>query len=164
MELFEPANEVLPRLWLGNIRAASDTNFLNQHHISAVFNCTKDLPFAPGAQRKYRLPVDDNLEDEEIRNMELWAPEVVMLALQEYGRGGRLLVHCAAGMQRSAAVVAMMLIVLKNIHADEAMAFVQQQRTVAFRPSANFKRAIYAFDKYYHGTILPAVLAEKKNA
>ena len=108
--------------------------------------------------------MDDNLEDDEIRNMELWAPEVVMLALQEYGSSGRLLVHCAAGMQRSAAVVAMMLIVLKNIHADEAMAFVQQQRSVAFRPSANFKRAIYAFDKYYHSTVLPSVLAEKKNA
>ena len=162
--MFSAADEVIPRLWLGNIRAASDTDFLKQHHISAVFNCTKDLPFAPGSQRKYRLPVDDNLQDEEIRNMELWAPEVVLLAIDEYGRGGRLLVHCAAGMQRSAAIVAMMLIVLKNIHADEAMDFVKQQRAVAFRPRANFERAIRAFDHYYHNSVLPVVLAEKKNA
>jgi atypical dual specificity phosphatase len=158
------ANEILPRLWLGNIKASADTDFLQQHHINAVFNCTKDLPFASLPTRKYRLAVDDNLEDVEIRNMELWAPEAVLLAIDEYNKGGRILVHCFAGAQRSAAVVAMMLIVLKNIHADEAIAFVKSRRSVAFFPGVNFRRAIHAFDSYYHNTVLPHILAEKKNA
>jgi predicted protein tyrosine phosphatase len=159
------AHEIIPRLWLGNAKASMDPDFLQRHHINVIFNCTKDFPFSmlPSIERKYRLPVDDNLEDEEIRNMELWAPETVMHIVQEYGRGSRILVHCAAGMQRSAAAVAMTLIVLKGWHADEAMKYVKSIRRIAFMPSANFRRAIEAFDQYYFNQLLPKILEDKKN-
>ncbi len=160
----ENAHEIQPRLWLGNLKAALDDEFLAQHHINVVFNCTKDLPYSmySGIERKYRLPIDDNLQDDEIRNMELWAPETVMLIAQEYARGSRILVHCAAGMQRSAAAVAMTLMVLKGWHAEEAMKYVKGIRRVAFFPSANFRKAIEAFDGYYFNQLLPQIMENKK--
>ncbi len=159
------AHEILPRLWLGNARAAMDPDFLQRAHINVVFNCTKDLPFSmlPSIERKYRLPVDDNLRDEEIRNMELWAPETVLLIVQEHQRGSRILVHCAAGMQRSAAATAMTLMVLRQIHADEAIKYVKSIRPIAFTPAVNFREAIDGFDRYYFDSILPKILDEKKN-
>lgn len=163
--IMTPQNLILPRLWLGNMHAAMDDNFLRENNINVVFNCTKDLPFSmiPEVQRRYRLPVDDNLEDAEIRNMELWAPEAVLKLVEEYHGGSRILVHCAAGMQRSAALVAMSLMVMQGLHADEAMAQVKQKRPVAFFPSANFKRAIHGFDNYFYNVILPHILNAKKN-
>lgn len=163
--IMTPQNLILPRLWLGNVQAATDDNFLRENNINVVFNCTKDLPFSmiPEVQRRYRLPVDDNLEDAEIRNMELWAPEAVIKVVEEYHVGSRILIHCAAGMQRSAALVAMSLMVMQGIHADEAMAQVKQKRPVAFFPAANFKRAIHGFDNYFYNVILPHILNAKKN-
>lgn len=151
------AHEIIPHIWLGNIKAALDEDFLRQNNITIVFNCTKDLPFnmSSAVLRRYRLPVTDNLEPSEIRNMELWAPETLKMLLQEYHAKNNILVHCAAGMQRSAAVVAMLLMVLKNVHTDEAIAMVQEKRSIAFRMSANFKPAIQGFDAYYFNTIQP---------
>jgi hypothetical protein len=56
----DKANLIIPRLWLGNKKAAEDTTFLQENNINVVFNCTKTLPFAPCVERQYRVPVDDN--------------------------------------------------------------------------------------------------------
>jgi dual specificity phosphatase 12 len=139
------ADEVLDGLWLGNSRASLDAQFLQRNRIHTVFNCTKDLPFHSLAQIRYRVPVDDNLEPAEIRNMELWSYEIVYKLDREYKKGNPILVHCAAGMQRSAASIALYLIATRNMTPDQAIEFLQSKRPIAFRPSANFRPALDAF-------------------
>ena len=70
-------------------------------------------------------------------------------------RDGAVLVHCHAGMQRSAAVVAIALIAMHGMKADEAMRLVRARRRIAFLPSANFERAIRTFEKTYFTEIRP---------
>ena len=149
------AHEILPGLWLGNAKASMDSQFIQQQGIQAVFNCTKTQPFHPMIPIKYRLPVDDNLEEDEIRNMELWSTEIAYRILNEYRAGRRVLVHCMAGIQRSAAAVAMTLIAHLRIHAGEAMQRIRQIRPIAFHPRANFLRAIETFDRRFHSEIAP---------
>ena len=139
------ADEILPNLWLGDRRAARDPMWLQQHNIKSVFNCTKDIPFVEFIKRKYRVPVDDNLEPEEIRNLELWSYEVVMKMTNEYKTGQPILVHCAAGMQRSAACVALFLMATKHLTPDDAIQYIKKKRPVAFFPSANFRDALDGF-------------------
>lgn len=153
----DPANEILPRLWLGNARASMDPEFIQHHAIQVVFNCTKDRPFSPLIRTQYRIPVDDNLQEPEIRNMELWSSEIAYRLLSEYKQGRTILVHCAAGIQRSAAAVAFFLIAYLRYHAREAMDWIRERRPIAFTPSANFERAILSFDRRFHGEILPSV-------
>jgi hypothetical protein len=145
----DPANLILPRLWLGNRVAASDGEFLRKNNITVVFNCTKDLPFHPSVLRKYRLPVDDNLEAQEIDNMERWAPEAVYKVLAEYNRGNTILIHCYAGMQRSAALMAMTLVVLTKRSVDDIVRFIKEKRPIAFTPGKNFGKSIYGFERLY---------------
>ena len=135
------ADEIVPRLWLGNKHAANE-EWLKQHGVTVVFNCTKTLPFAESIRRMYRVPVDDNLEPEEIANMRTWAAETQVKLVREYKAGRTILVHCHAGMQRSAAVVAMFLISMYGMTADEAMAYIKSKRSIAFHPAANFEEAI----------------------
>ena len=142
----ENAHEIVPRVWLGNFKASQDEYFLKQHGIDTVFNCTKDLPFHPSIRRRYRVPVDDNLQAEEIRNLELWSYEIVYKLNNEYKEGHTILVHCAAGMQRSPAVVAMFLIGLFGMTHEQAMAYIQEKRPVAFYLNANFKESIKGFE------------------
>lgn len=143
----DPANEIVPGLWLGNRKAALDEEWLRREGISVVFNATKDIPFAPGYRTLYRVPVDDNLEEEEIRNMELWAWEIVFKLLREYNSGKRILVHCYAGMQRSAAIIAMFLIAKYRCTTDEAIKFIKKRRPIAFHVSANFYKSIKSFEQ-----------------
>lgn len=149
------ADEILPNLWLGNAKSSMDENFIRSKNITVVFNCTKNLPFSPIIPIKYRVPVDDNLEEEEIRNMELWSTEISYKIIREYVDKKPILVHCAAGMQRSAASVAFMLIAFNKMRGLEAMNFIKERRRVAFYPRANFGRSIDYFDRKFNGEMLP---------
>lgn len=159
MAHYEHAHEIIPRLWLGNVKAALDEDFLRRQHIVTVFNCTKDIPFSPMTPVKYRIPVDDNLKEEEIRNMELWSAEIAFKITAEYLDGKAILVHCAAGKQRSAASVAFMLIAHLKMRALDAMNLIRERRPIAFQPRANFERSIDYFDRQFHGEILPSILS-----
>jgi Dual specificity phosphatase, catalytic domain len=151
----ENAHEILPNLWLGNARASVDEDFIRQKGIQVVFNCSKNLPFCPMIPIKYRVPVDDNLQEEEIRNMELWSSEIAYKIMAEYKEGHVILVHCMAGMQRSAASVAFFLILYRGMRAQDAMRMIKEKRSIAFHPSANFGRSIQYFDQRFHSEIAP---------
>lgn len=143
-----PANEILPGLWLGNRGAALDPKFLKEHNIRAVFNFSKDIPFAEGVPiTKYRIAVDDNLQPEEIRNLELWAAEFVPRIIAAW-REAPVLLHCYAGMQRSAAAMAMVIMNLTHADPQTAMAFVRHKRPIAFTPGPNFREAILGYRRY----------------
>ena len=154
-----PADEVLPGLWLGSRYAALNPDYLKEKRIRAVFNCTKDIPFDTSIPRQYRVPVDDNLQEAEIRNLELWSYEVVYKIAHEMRRaqkdGTAVLVHCAAGMQRSAASIAMYLIATKGMKTDQTIEYIQSKRSIAFRPSANFEKSIRGFEASFERDIRP---------
>ena len=149
------ADEIIPGLWLGNFTSSRDETFLKEKNIETVFNCTKDLPFSPIIRNRYRVPVDDNLQEEEIRNLQLWSYEVTYKLIQEMKKGKPILVHCAAGMQRSAAVTAMYLIATHRMRPEQAKTYIQNKRPIAFRPGANFSRSIDGFYKSFNQEVLP---------
>lgn len=152
-----PADEILPGLWLGNRNAALDGGWLGAKGIKCVFNCTKDIPFYPTIQRKYRVPVDDNLQVDEIRNLELWSYEIVYKIIREYKTGQPILIHCAAGMQRSAACVAMFLMASRNMNPEAAKAFIRARRSIAFYPQANFQKTLEGFYASYQRDVVPTI-------
>ena len=143
------AHRIAPRLWLGNKISALDEDFLRNEDITTVFNCTKEFPFSPMIGRKYRVPVDDDLQPVEINNLERWSPEIVYKVISEYKQGNTILIHCHAGMQRSAAVMAMTLIAMTNKTPDEVMDHIRSIRPIAFQPSANFEKSIRGFDRHF---------------
>lgn len=154
-----PADEVVPGLLLGSRYAALNTEYLAQKNVKAIFNCTKDIPFDPSVKRQYRIPVDDNLQEPEIANLAKWSYEIAYKIVMEMKRtkeeGGTVLVHCAAGMQRSAASVAIYLITVQGLTTDEAIAFIQTKRSIAFKPSANFEKSIRAYEASFKKNVQP---------
>ncbi len=97
----------------------------------------------------YRIPLDDNREPNEIRNAQLWSFEAIYRIAGAYNAGHTILVHCHAGMQRSAAFVAMFLIFLTRCKPDEAIAFIKSRRPIAFLHSVNFYESIVGFHADY---------------
>jgi len=158
------ANEIIPRVWLGNRFAAWDTKWLKENNITVIFNCTKDLRFDEDiVANRYRVPVDDNLEPAEINNMTLWSPEIAYKVTHEYNQGKNILIHCAAGMQRSAAVLTIFLITLTGESAPVLMSHIRRKRAVAFVPQVNFRKSIEYYDNLYHTEIIKALGQRKVN-
>ena len=151
------AHLIIPRLWLGNVKAAADEAWHKRENITVVFNCTKDLPFAESVATRYRVPVHDNLEPQEIQFMIDSAEDIAYNILKEYKKGHTILVHCYAGMQRSAAAVAIFLMLWLQMKPYPAMEFIKSKRPIAFYPSANFGPAIYAFNTRLEKIIRPYI-------
>jgi len=151
----DPANEIIPGVWISRWEPALDPAWLSAHGIKAVFNCTKTVPFHPSVPNQYRIPVDDNLQPEEIQNMERWAPEIAFKMLREYKAGNPMLIHCHAGMQRSTAACSFFLMVLTGRPLIQVMYLIQDKRKVAFKPRANFAKAMRGFEEEVRQHILP---------
>lgn len=153
----ETADEIIPGVWVGGWRIANDPTWLREHGIKAVFNCTKDAPFHPSTPFQYRVPVDDNLQPVEIKNMEAWAPEIALKILKEFKAGHPMLIHCHAGMQRSTTACAFFLMVLTGRPLIQVMYLIQSKRKIAFQPAANFANALRAFEGQVRQQILPVI-------
>jgi hypothetical protein len=158
------AHLIIPRLWLGNLKAAADDGWLKRENVTVVFNCTKTLPFSDVVPIRYRVPVDDNLEPQEIQFMIDSAEDIAYNILKEYKKGHTILVHCHAGMQRSAASVALFLMLWLQMKPYTAMEFIKSKRPIAFYPSANFGPAIYAFNTRLEKIIRPYITEHSQPA
>lgn len=143
------ASKILPRLWLGNRTDALNTEWLRENHITTVFNCTKDIPFAEGPLHKYRVPIDDSLNQEDIQKLTAWTPEIMYKLISEYKQGAHILVHCYAGVQRSAAVVAMFLMTLQQQPMSVIFPFLRHCRPIVFSPAMNFADSIQAWERAF---------------
>jgi protein tyrosine/serine phosphatase len=114
-------DEIIPRLWLGNYKAAIDKDFLKTNNIDFILNCTPNMPlynqiYSPSEINNietYRIPVNDSLLERDFILMEKYFKIVVPLLVKKYTlQKRRILIHCHAGKQRSAIVVAALLKVL----------------------------------------------------
>jgi protein-tyrosine phosphatase len=151
--------EIIPHLWLGDVTMASDLPFIN-HNIDLVINCSTDLPFFCENIRArpiqtYRLPINDDLLDESIEKMRSAFPEVTSLIYKTlYEKHQRVLVHCYAGIQRSAAVVAAYLMRYHEVPLSDVILLLKSKRIVAFTPQTNFYKALDTFQRdLYSGLV-----------
>lgn len=130
-------DEILPKLFLNGWSAISkvDASY-------AVLNCTKDLP--QRHDQFLRIPVDDNLEPTEIQRLfeHLEAAVHFIHSARTDPACPGVFVHCLAGRQRSAAVVAAYIMWLHGATPEEALQRVQKLRPAAFFGSVNFQSAL----------------------
>lgn len=141
------ANEILSGLWLGNILDAKNLEFINS--IDIVINCSKDIPFLSKDTKNIRVPIDDNLDEKEIKNLLKFLPKITSFIYSSLRNNKTILVHCHAGKQRSASVIVAYLIRFLNISLDKAILLVRSKRDIIFTPCINFKSSLLKFEKEF---------------
>lgn len=101
------AVEVLPNLWLGDIRSALDAEFITHNRITTVINCTVKYPFTDTVQqlKKIRVSVRDRGNQEDSDVMYEYLKQMVPVIHTLLVNGHRILVHCYAGCHRSVCLV-----------------------------------------------------------
>ena len=133
------ADQIIPHMWLGNFRSSQNIDFIRNNHITVIINCTKDLPFLNVNDiYKYRVPVDDNLQKREILSMAQWIGKILPIIEEHYSQGRCILIHCAAGMQRSAIIVLSFLCSHGSIDPKAALVQIRVKRPIVFSPFMNF--------------------------
>ena len=145
---FYPAKQIVRNLWIGSEGDSSSDAFFKKRNIRLVVNATANIPFATAAWpevQTVRVPVDDDPNENETMLRHL--PVVVLVIDDVLDHGHGVLVHCRAGMQRSAAVVAGYLMWKRGMTADQALEFINKRKHETFWPRATFESALRAWEE-----------------
>lgn len=133
-------SKILDWLYLGGSKEATDVNWLIDNKISHVLNVatgTQNLQY-PGNIDVFRIPIRDN-PNEEIRDYLEYGYiylDVVRLL------SGRVLVHCVAGISRSATFVIYYLMKSRSMPLLKAFTIVKKKRDI-IHPNPGFLRTLY---------------------
>jgi protein-tyrosine phosphatase len=155
------AHEIVPRVWIGDRTSSQDKTFISQAKINVIVNCTRDLPnfFEPVSLiplpaeivdsyfvKYYRVACEDNGRPEELEAFLNGTKLIIDAVLEEYNKGKNILIHCAAGQQRSCAFA---ICLFKRLGADLNTAFQtilsKRQMAFGFGRQINFKKSIELF-------------------
>ncbi|XP_034398565.1 dual specificity protein phosphatase 2 [Cyclopterus lumpus] len=134
--------ELLPFLFLGSAVHSSRRETLAAAGITAVLNVSSTCPnFYEGDFQYLRLTVEDSLAAD-IRACFSTAIAFIDSVKQS---GGRVLVHCQAGISRSATICLAYLMHTQRVKLDEAFDFVKRRRQV-ISPNLAFMGQLLQFE------------------
>ena len=148
-------SKILENLWLGNYRDALNDQFINENEINVVVNCTPNLPFHNKIYFKYRIPVNDDLQDNSMTEMFVAMNHLIPILVKHINRGDKILIHCFAGIQRSAILTMGLLTALSfdqyfangitqeslESYINNIKKYMSDCRPIVFTPGMNFKKS-----------------------
>lgn len=141
-------NEIIPKLYVGNCLSAFDKEFLKNHNIGMIVNCTKEIPYRTTVIddlkiKTIRIPVLDDKTDKEINRMSIFLPEVYEDIKKFYDENNKkILIHCFAGKQRSAICASYFIHRYLNISKDDSIKLLKVRRDGCFIPKINFYNSL----------------------
>lgn len=121
------ATEIIPNLWVGDIRSALDVDFLSSHRITTIINCTTKYPFPDYNSNQIRVSVRDRGIPEDTDAMYEYLCKTVPIIYALLHKGERILVHCYAGRHRSVTLVTAFLMRYARMTMKEAIETMQSK-------------------------------------
>ncbi|KAM3873858.1 dual specificity protein phosphatase 4 [Diretmus argenteus] len=147
--------EILPFLYLGSALHASKKEVLDAMGISALLNVSADCPNHFEGTYQYKcIPVEDNHKED----ISSWFLEAIEFIDSVRDSSGRVLVHCHAGISRSATICLAYLMKRKRVRLDEAFEFVRRRRSI-ISPNFSFMGQLLQFESQVLATSCAAEAA-----
>ncbi|XP_035291779.1 dual specificity protein phosphatase 26-like isoform X2 [Anguilla anguilla] len=145
------ADEVYPRLYLGDQEIAANRHELATLGITHILNCAHSK-WRGGAERYEGMHITyEGVEAHDTPDYDMSvnfypAADFIHKALSG---GGKILVHCAVGVSRSATLVLAYLMIRQNMTLVEAIKTVKDRRGII--PNRGFLRQLVRLDGSLHG-------------
>ncbi|XP_011843093.1 PREDICTED: dual specificity protein phosphatase 1 isoform X1 [Mandrillus leucophaeus] len=134
--------EILPFLYLGSAYHASRKDMLDALGITALINVSANCPNHFEGHYQYKsIPVEDNHK----ADISSWFNEAIDFIDSIKNAGGRVFVHCQAGISRSATICLAYLMRTNRVKLDEAFEFVKQRRSI-ISPNFSFMGQLLQFE------------------
>lgn len=147
--------EILPFLYLGSALHASKKEVLDTIGISALLNVSADCPNHFEGTYQYKcIPVQDNHKED----ISCWFLDAIEFIDSVRDSSGRVLVHCQAGISRSATICLAYLMKRKRVRLDEAFEFVRRRRSI-ISPNFSFMGQLLQFESQLLATSCAAEAA-----
>ncbi|TRY54137.1 hypothetical protein DNTS_034822 [Danionella cerebrum] len=150
---------VLPFLHLGNERDAQDLDLLRQRGIGFILNVTTQLPLYHqqlGIFSYRRLPASDSSR----QNLRMYFEEAFEFIEEAHQSGHGILVHCQAGVSRSATIVIAYLMKRTWMSMTDAYKFVKSRRPI-ISPNLSFMGQLLEFEEDLNNGVTPRILSPK---
>lgn len=142
-------NIIIPNIYLGNINYANNIQFLKEHNIGAIINCTENDPFNEYFNDKpsFRLNINDSKDKKNIEKFKNEIINAIIFINTSIKNGLRVYIHCYWGLMRSATVVAGYIIYKYGLSVNDAIHIVQEQRPRALSSIYNFNEVLSYVEK-----------------
>uniref|UniRef100_H2ZA58 Protein-serine/threonine phosphatase n=1 Tax=Ciona savignyi TaxID=51511 RepID=H2ZA58_CIOSA len=137
--------EILPGLFLGCAKDASNADVLARHNITYILNVTPNLPnvFEKDGKYKYKqIPITDHWS----QNLSQFFPDCIAFIDEARSNNCGVLVHCLAGISRSVTVTVAYLMQKRRWSLNDAYDFVKQRKNNV-SPNFNFMGQLLDFEK-----------------
>ncbi|KAA0720612.1 Dual specificity protein phosphatase 16 [Triplophysa tibetana] len=135
---------ILPHLYLGCQRDVLNKELMQQNDIAYVLNASNTCPKPDFISEWHflRVPVNDSFCEKILP----WLDRSVDFIEKAKASDGRVLVHCLAGISRSATIAIAYIMKRMNMTLDEAYRFVKEKRPT-ISPNFNFLGQLLDFEK-----------------
>lgn len=137
--------QILGHVFLGSAGHAADAPCLRRLGITAVLNVSRGSPDPSAAELRLHykcIPIDDSGS----ADIASWFREAIAFIEWTRSLGGRVLVHCRAGISRSATICLAYLMYTRRLRLDDAYEFVRRRRSV-ISPNLNFMGQLLRFEQ-----------------
>lgn len=132
-----PKYEIFPHVYLASFEDAKEFAGSNVF----IINCTKDLPMVSTTGGGTRLYVDDHPSSEQTMS------EMLPLMVRYIESAGKdVVVHCFAGQQRSATVVAAYVMRQTGWTPEQTVEFIKSKKPDAFLGGVHFMDSLKKFN------------------
>jgi predicted protein tyrosine phosphatase len=143
------ADEIMPGIWVGNEAASQSARFMEMANIGLIINATTHIVSKfLGSIYYMRVPVNDAAEENDKMHVCMGVAVRAIARARAVGMG--VLIHCHAGMQRSAAICAAYILYARPdlaITPADACLRICEARPLAFNygKNVNFAAALNKF-------------------
>lgn len=142
-------DQILPRLYLGGVQSVADPQIVADQGIRAVCCCLRDLEYPDSEFNKDLSYFRVDVEDMGHEPIELYFPQATEFIHSWISREQTVLVHCRAGVSRSASVVMAYLMQYQNYSLHDAFFLVRAHRSVV-SPNIGFMEKLGNFEEEVH--------------
>lgn len=139
--------EILPGLYLGDYQAASNLEVLKEASITHILIAAEECSARFPEQFTYKkVGIADSLQT----SLGTYIQEALAYVRQAIEAGGKVLIHCAAGVSRSASLVIAYVMQEKQWGMAQALSWVREKRPV-ISPNPSFMRQLGEWEETVTG-------------
>ena len=137
----EPSyNEIIANVYIGNYKFALDAELLIKEGITYILNCGNGLKNFYESENLFKylyIP----LYDSEAQKLDKYLDTTNKFIKEGSENGNKILIHCGAGMSRSATICLMYMIIEKKFKFSDAYTLMKQKRKCVM-PNPNFRKLL----------------------
>jgi rhodanese-related sulfurtransferase len=139
----EIATKILPSLWLGDCRAASNRDFITKNNIKSIINITVLCPNYFNDMTYLNIPIKDGeLNSRKLFDVFDVTNKFIFNSLKDKKN---ILVHCRRGHTRSAGVVAAFIIKYLKQDFVSAVKYIRSLRERTLRDEKDMTKSVHDY-------------------